>query len=112
MENKIDYKEKSKQEKYIRDNMDLTIALEELEKIVDLVLKWERLKQPVDKEIRVWEHVVFHQLLSDARKIYASRMEYRTQTEEELKERHKDFTDNVEPFVRYFSKLIYSLIKE
>lgn len=103
--------DKQKKENYIRENMDLTLAITELEKIIEWHLLGVEFKTPKTTDIVEPEHIVYQELLRKWREIYRTHMEYNSQDEEELDRRHKDFTKNIEPFIAHYSKLIYLLIK-
>lgn len=102
---------KSKLEREIYNNMDLTLAITELEKIIEWHLLGIEFKTPKTTDIKEPTHIIYQELLRKWREIYRTHFEQNTQTEDELDRRHKDFTKNIEPFVAQFSKLIYSLIK-
>lgn len=102
--------EKHERENYIYNNMDLTLAIEELENIIEWHLLWIEFKTPNTTEIVEPQHIVYQELLKEARAIYRTHFECNTQDEEELDRRHKDFTKNIQPFVNHFSKLIYSTL--
>lgn len=102
--------DKQKQENHIRDNMDLTLAITELEKIIEWHLLGIEFKTPKSVDIVEPEHIINQELLSKARKIYASHMEHETTTECELEERRIDFNKHIYPFVKMYSKLIYSTL--
>ena len=111
MENPQELYRKSKLERDIFNKMDLSLAKEEIKKIIDLHMVWINIKKPVYNEIQWNEFVVYQELLSESHKLYAQNFAHRNQTEEELEERRIDFNKFINPFVVRFSKMIYSLTK-
>lgn len=83
-----------------------------LREIIKLHKQWKKLCKPPHQEIQVWEHIVYQSLLREARAIYRTYEPYETQTEEQLESRHQDFTKHIQPYVIFYSKIIYSIIKK
>lgn len=89
----------------------INLVIENLENIVDMHLQGEKLIMPPKSSIAFNEWNIYQQVTRLWRRQYSSRMEFKTTTHDELVERMKDFNKNINPFVIYYSKLIYSLIK-